>query len=105
MSVTDIVFGRILKNRRAAAKMSQEDLAEHLDLSRVSVANFESGQQSVSLDHAVKIASVLKFSLGELEEELKKGTLEASLKTVPKPQREQIEAVIKEARKEKSRGK
>jgi Predicted transcriptional regulators len=37
-------FGQLLKELRKAAHMSQEELAEHLDVSRTTIANTESGQ-------------------------------------------------------------
>lgn len=98
MTISEIVFGRMVKKKRNDANMSQDDLGKLIGLSRVSVANFESANQTVSLHHALKIAKTLEFSLKEIEDELKKGSLDASLKALPEVRRLEIEKVLKETR-------
>lgn len=47
--------------------MTQQKLAQKLGISRISVANYESGTQYPSLDLLVKMAVILNFSLDDLK--------------------------------------
>lgn len=62
-------FGIVVRNMRTE---TQEELAKKLGLSRTSIANIEAGTQGVSLKMAEKIAGILYFSLGEIEDLYKK---------------------------------
>ena len=61
-------FADSLRAARNAAGLSQDQVAERAGMSRVSVANYESGQHGASLEHAVLLASVLGFSLDSLKD-------------------------------------
>lgn len=64
MSVDPIYrhIGAIIKTRRKVLKMKQEDLAGQLGISRGSLANVETGRQSVLVHQLYKFADVLKLS-------------------------------------------
>lgn len=55
-------FGRAVATRRRQLDLTQADLAAKVGISRASVANIESGRQSVSLHHVYSLASALEFS-------------------------------------------
>lgn len=50
-----ITLGKLCKHKRQTYKLSQEELAETLGLSRFTIQKFESGQNA-TLDTALKIA-------------------------------------------------
>lgn len=62
-------FGRAVALRRTRAKLTQDQLASAIGLSRGSIANIEQGRQQVLLQHAVGIARVLGVDLSELIQE------------------------------------
>ena len=59
-------MGDKIKQRRTELKMTQEDLAEKLNVSRSSVANWEAGRNYPDLQLIAAIADILGLSLDEL---------------------------------------
>lgn len=59
-------IGSKLAKYRKEAKMSQEDLAEKLDISRQTISNWELNQTSPDLEEAKKLSKLYKISLDEL---------------------------------------
>jgi len=59
-------LGYLLKLARVKAKKSQEALAEHLGLSRVTIVNIEKGRQKILVHDLVIAAQFLNASLSEL---------------------------------------
>jgi transcriptional regulator with XRE-family HTH domain len=59
-------FGRLLRKRRKDAKLTQEQVAERIGLSRTSITNIEKGRQHVLLHHVFLLASAVGVSPAEL---------------------------------------
>ncbi|MFU2182067.1 helix-turn-helix domain-containing protein [Streptococcus pluranimalium] len=55
-----------LKSLRTANKMSQDDLAEKLYISRQAISKWETGEATPDLDKLVQLAKILDVSLDEL---------------------------------------
>jgi transcriptional regulator with XRE-family HTH domain len=53
-------LGRLVRQHRERHGMSQETLAQFIDLSRASVANIETGRQRIPLHHLYGLAEALK---------------------------------------------
>jgi XRE family transcriptional regulator, regulator of sulfur utilization len=62
--------GRIIRDRRKQAGMSQEALAKRADLSPNYLGEVERGCVNISLDSLVRICQALALRLGELFENL-----------------------------------
>ena len=58
-------FGAFIKKHRLAKKMTQEELATALGVTKKSVCYFESGRTFPSQDNIFKLAKVLDMSLDE----------------------------------------
>lgn len=56
-------YGRRLKFAREAARLSQEELAERVDLTRLTIARYESGKLKPSFERLVPIAAALSQPL------------------------------------------
>ena len=52
-----------LKSLRTAKKMSQDDLAEKLYISRKAISKWETGEATPDLDKLVQLADIFKVSL------------------------------------------
>ncbi|MGY6204234.1 helix-turn-helix domain-containing protein [Paraburkholderia strydomiana] len=52
-------FGRLLKQRRKEAKLTQDELASRIGLGRTSVTNIELGRQPVSLQLLYELADAI----------------------------------------------
>jgi transcriptional regulator with XRE-family HTH domain len=59
-------YGRLLRSARNKVGLSQQELAERVDLSRPSVVNIELGRQGISLEQLYLFASALGVSAAEL---------------------------------------
>ena len=57
-----------IKTKREAAGLSQEELARVSDVSRVSIARYESGKREPTLTIAAKLAAALNCSVDDLVE-------------------------------------
>lgn len=55
-----------IKTKREAAGLSQEELARVSDVSRVSIARYESGKREPTLTIAAKLAAALNCSVDDL---------------------------------------
>lgn len=60
------IFSEQLKRLRKEKKLSQDDLAEQLFISRQSISKYENGESTPDLDNLAKIANILEVSLDEL---------------------------------------
>lgn len=72
---TAIKFGRMIKVAREKQGISQERLAGKLNLSRISINNYEQGKQVPNLDTAVRLALYLKVELNELVKNIDQSSL------------------------------
>ncbi|RWY49357.1 XRE family transcriptional regulator [Mucilaginibacter gilvus] len=59
-------LGESIKNFRKKESLSQETLAKHLGLSRISIVNIEKGKQKVQIYTLFKISDYLKVSIDKL---------------------------------------
>ena len=59
-------MGERISKARAKANMTQEQLAEELNISRISVARYESGEMAPKLQNVVAIALALDVSVDYL---------------------------------------
>ena len=59
-------LGDSIKNARKKTGVSQEILAKHLGLSRISVVNIEKGKQKVQIFTLYEISNYLKTTLDDL---------------------------------------
>jgi transcriptional regulator with XRE-family HTH domain len=77
-------FGRAVATRRRELDLTQSELAARVGMSRASVANIESGRQSVLLHHVYGLAEALEIT-----------KLSDLLPAPPKPStREDIDMII-----------
>ena len=61
-------FSNNLKNIRAEKNISQQELAEKMQTSRVSIAYWETGKVDITLQRLIKLAEALDISLYDLIE-------------------------------------
>lgn len=61
-----VVLGKKVALARRAARLKQNQLAEHVGLSRTSITNIESGRQPVQVHLLVELAGVLGVDLASL---------------------------------------
>jgi transcriptional regulator with XRE-family HTH domain len=59
----DQIFGAMVKKARENKFLTQQDLADAVKMSRVSIANIEAGKHSVTFHKAILIAELLEFEL------------------------------------------
>lgn len=59
-------FGRLLRERRKAAHLTQDDLADRVGLARTSITNIERGRQHVSLHMLYELADAVGAHASEL---------------------------------------
>jgi len=64
--VNRMVLGKIIKERRKENKLTQNQLAEKVYLSRSYIADVEQGRYNPSLETFVSIANVLHINLNVL---------------------------------------
>ena len=58
----DVEFGERVRSARLDARLTQEDLAQRVGLSRTSVVNIEHGRQGVYLRFLIPLANALECS-------------------------------------------
>lgn len=63
-------FGLVLRARRKAAGLTQEQLGFEADLRRTYISTLELGEQLPSLETVLKIAGALDISPGELVDQV-----------------------------------
>ncbi|MFT3909760.1 MAG: helix-turn-helix transcriptional regulator [Ferruginibacter sp.] len=61
-----IHVGEKVRFQRLKARMDQETLSRHLNLSRTTIINIEKGRQRLSLEHAWLAAQILNISIEDL---------------------------------------
>jgi transcriptional regulator with XRE-family HTH domain len=66
------VFGSVLRERREAAGISQEQLADRAGLHRTYVSLIERGKRTASIEVLRRVASALGVRMSELIEETEK---------------------------------
>lgn len=96
LNLLDKAFGILLKEYREKHALTQNALADLIDLSRATVVYYEKGEQSPSLEVLIKVNEKLKIDLkaiGAKFEELKN---ESGINSVPKKQRASIEETLEE---------
>lgn len=76
---TAIKFGQMVKKAREVKGMSQEKLAGELNLSRISINNYEQGKQAPNLETAIKIALYLDIHLNDLAQAVDESSLDRAL--------------------------
>ena len=68
-----------MKEHREAKEISQEKLAIELNLSRISINNYEQGKQAPNLDTAIRIALYLNISLNNVAKAVDESSLDRAL--------------------------
>lgn len=61
-----IYVGEKVRFHRKKARMDQETLSRHVNLSRTTIINIEKGRQRLSLEHAWLIAKVFGISFDDI---------------------------------------
>lgn len=59
-------FSERLKEERKAKKLSQDEMAIQIDISRPSYTLYENGKNTPTFENLIKIANILKISLDYL---------------------------------------
>jgi transcriptional regulator with XRE-family HTH domain len=59
-------FGRLLRQRRRSARLTQDDVADRVGLARTSITNIEQGRQHVSLHMLYELADAVGAGAHEL---------------------------------------
>ena len=76
---TAVKFGQMVRKAREKKGISQEKLAGELDLSRISINNYEQGKQAPNLETAIKIALYLDIQLNDLAQAVDESSLDHAL--------------------------
>lgn len=58
--------GNRIRRARVEAKLTQEELAEHIGLTRVSIVNMEGGRQACSIQKLVAISRITGYSVASM---------------------------------------
>lgn len=74
-----LALGARIKNKRLEKNLTQEQLAEKVDLSAVYIGQIERGERKMTIQTLVKLANVLETSIEELLSDSTKGNLNAKL--------------------------
>lgn len=64
-------IGTEIENRRKELNITQQELAEYLGLSRISIVNLEAGRCSTTFENIYKICCALNITPNELFPEIK----------------------------------
>lgn len=59
-------LGEAIRSARKKSNLTQDDLADQLGLTRISIVNFEQGTQKIQLHNLVELTSVLNIEPGDL---------------------------------------
>jgi transcriptional regulator with XRE-family HTH domain len=68
-SAVAVALGQVLRARREALKVTQEQFAEQVELSKNYIGNIERGEYEVAISTLHKIAVILKAKASELVRE------------------------------------
>ena len=90
------IFGKNIKNYRKQNRLSQEKLAEHLEISVIHLSNIECGKKFASPNLIERIAKFFNISPSALFYEEEKIKTEDSIEKIS----EIIESELKKAKKE-----
>lgn len=60
------LFSKNLKYLRKANKLSQEQLAEKLNVHHTAISKWENGTDNITLENMIKVANVLEVPLADL---------------------------------------
>src|SRR5690606_25761163 len=83
-------FGELVRAERERKSLSQKGVADQLGISRVSLANIESGRQRIMLMEAIELANLLGLSLSSLQDEFSSNRLDKKVKEQPKKVRDAL---------------
>ena len=64
-------FGRVVRGRRNALGISQEQLAEIADLHRTYIGHIENGRVNISFENIARVARALESAIADLMNEAK----------------------------------
>ena len=59
-------LGEIIRTSRKKADLTQDDVGDHLGLTRISIVNFEQGTQKIQLHALLELSGLLNIDVGEL---------------------------------------
>lgn len=59
-------LGEMLRMSRKKSGLTQDDVADHLGLTRVSIVNFEQGTQKIQLHALLELSTLLNIDVAEL---------------------------------------
>ena len=74
-----LALGARIKNKRLEKNLTQEQLAEKVDLSAVYIGQIEQNKKKMTIQTLVKLANVLETSIEELLSDSTEGNLNAKL--------------------------
>ena len=77
-----LALGARIKNKRLEKNLTQEQLAEKVDLSAVYIGQIERGERKMTIQTLVKLANVLETSIEELLSDSTEGNLNAKLNEI-----------------------
>ena len=83
-------FGTNLRRCRLAAGLSQEEVAERMDVDRAHVSSMERGQQNVTLMTLSLVAQALKIDPAELMAPISKAAAEPNVARKVTPRRRRL---------------
>lgn len=63
----EMKFYQVIREKRRALGMTSEEVAKAIGVTRVSVSMYENATCSPTLENAIKLSKLLKFSLDELD--------------------------------------
>ncbi len=95
----DIIYsfiGNQIKKFREKANLTQDSLAKAIAVSRASLANYESGKQSIYISDLYKIADTLKIEIKEILPTVQ----EIKSKSLPEKILEEAENLTEKEKKE-----
>ncbi len=96
-------IGMIIRARRKALKMTQDELSRKLGISRGALANVETGRQNILVHQLYNYASKLELNVGDLVPVMRQEVNATDVDTIPVPsnvnrnQAEQISRLIQGA--------
>lgn len=57
-------IGKRIKIAREEARLTQDDVADKLDIGRAQVANIETGRTLITVEHLLKLPAILNYPVG-----------------------------------------
>lgn len=68
-----VAFGKYLKEKRERLGYIQEDVADHIGVSRPAYIRYENGQRGLDLDSIMILSVLLKFSFDDFTARYERG--------------------------------